>query len=46
MKLFTYSLMLALLLILTPGCSSDKERGQNRPDQKKDLPRAAPETKK
>jgi len=44
MKLFTYALMLTFLLILTPGCTGDKERGINRPNQKKDLPRAAPPT--
>ncbi len=42
MKTFSYVLMAALLLTLTPGCGSDKEKGMNRPDQRKDLPRAAP----
>ena len=44
MKRLTYALMLTLLLIAMPGCSGDKERGVNRPDQKKDLPRVAPPT--
>ena len=44
MKRFTYALMLILLLVVTLGCSGDKERGMNRPDQKKDLPRVAPPT--
>ena len=47
MKRFTYALMLIFLLVLTPGCGGDKERGTKGPNQKKDLPRVAPpETKK
>jgi len=42
MKLFSYVLMLTLLLVLTPGCNPDKDRGINRPNKKNDLPRAAP----
>jgi hypothetical protein len=42
MKTVAYVLMLVLLLVLVPGCGSDKERGMNSPNQKKDLPRAAP----
>jgi hypothetical protein len=44
MKRFLSALMLTLLLMATLGCSGDKERGMNRPDQKKDLPRVAPPT--
>jgi hypothetical protein len=47
MKRLLALLMAVLLLVLAPGCGSDKEKGQNRPDLKKDLPRAAPpETEK
>jgi uncharacterized lipoprotein len=42
MKTLAYVLIPLLLLVLASGCGSDKERGMNRPDQKKDLPRAAP----
>jgi len=45
MKTFAYALMLILLLVLVPGCSGDKERGMNSPNQRKDLPRAAPTEK-
>lgn len=45
MKIFSYVLMLLLLLMLTPGCGSDREKGMNSPNQKKDLPRAAPPEK-
>lgn len=44
MRIFSYVVMVLLLLTAT-GCSGDKERGINRPDQKKDLPRAAPPEK-
>ncbi|HEY7428985.1 MAG TPA: hypothetical protein VH682_32440 [Gemmataceae bacterium] len=42
MKIFSYVLMMAALLVLLPGCGSDKEKGMNAPKNKKDLPRAAP----
>jgi hypothetical protein len=45
MKTITYSLMLILLLVLTLGCGGDKEKGMNSPNQRKDLPRAAPTEK-
>jgi hypothetical protein len=42
MKTFAYLLLVLLPLIFVSGCSSDKDKGMNRPDQRKDLPRAAP----
>jgi hypothetical protein len=42
MKTYLYVLMTLLLLPLAAGCGSDKDKGINRPDQRKDLPRAAP----
>jgi hypothetical protein len=39
MKRFSYVLLIVVLLVLLPGCGSDKEKGMNR---HKDLPRAAP----
>lgn len=42
MKTVASILLLGLLLTLVPGCGGDKERGMNSPNQKKDLPRAAP----
>ena len=42
MKRFLYVLMAVLVFALVPGCGSDKEKGMNRPDKKRDLPRAAP----
>jgi len=36
-----YLLMVVLLLVLVPGCGSDKDKGMNR---HKDLPRSAPTT--
>jgi len=36
------SLIMLLVLVAATGCGGDKERGMNRPDQKRDLPRAAP----
>ncbi|MHB1426065.1 MAG: hypothetical protein ACYC3I_23120 [Gemmataceae bacterium] len=42
MNTFSYLLIAFLLLGLASGCGGDKEKGINRPDQKKDLPRAAP----
>ncbi|HEY7328246.1 MAG TPA: hypothetical protein VH592_11425 [Gemmataceae bacterium] len=39
-------ILAALLLVsLALGCGSDRERGMNSPNQKKDLPRAAPTEK-
>ncbi len=39
--------LLTLMLVATvlTGCGGDKDRGMNRPDQRKDLPRAAPPEK-
>jgi hypothetical protein len=42
MKTFMYVLMTMVLVVAATGCSGDKERGINRPDKTKDLPRAAP----
>jgi hypothetical protein len=42
MKTFAYFLLTLLLLTLTSGCGNDKDKGMNRPNQRKDLPRAAP----
>jgi hypothetical protein len=42
MKTIWYALLTILLLIMTPGCGGDKEKGMNSPNQRKDLPRAAP----
>lgn len=42
MKTFLYVLITMLLAGAATGCSGDKERGMNRPDKTKDLPRAAP----
>ncbi len=42
MRSWVYLLLTALLLAVVPGCGSDKEKGMNRPDQKRDLPRTAP----
>jgi hypothetical protein len=39
------SLLMLILLLAATGCGGDKERGMNRPDQKRDLPRAAPSEK-
>lgn len=39
------SLLMLLLLLAATGCGGDRERGMNRPDQKRDLPRAAPTEK-
>ena len=45
MKTVVHVLLMVLLLLLVPGCGSDKEKGMNSPNQKKDLPRAAPPEK-
>jgi hypothetical protein len=34
-----------LLLSLALGCGGDREKGMNSPNQRKDLPRAAPTDK-
>jgi hypothetical protein len=41
MKTLSY-VFLVLLLMLIPGCGSEREKGMNAPNQRKDLPRAAP----
>ena len=38
MRSFVYMLAVLFLLVLVPGCGSDKDKGMNR---HKDLPRAA-----
>jgi len=45
MKTFCYVLMILPLLVLTPGCGGEREKGMNSPNQRKDLPRAAPPEK-
>jgi hypothetical protein len=42
MKTFSYVVIAMVLLALAPGCGDNKDKGINRPDQRKDLPRAAP----
>jgi hypothetical protein len=42
MKTFVYIMMILVLVVSATGCGGDKERGINRPNQKKDLPRAVP----
>jgi hypothetical protein len=42
MKTCAYVLLAMFLLTLTSGCGGDKDRGMNRPDLRKDLPRTAP----
>jgi hypothetical protein len=42
MKHLLYLMTAVLFLAFLPGWGSDKEKGMNRPDQRKDLPRAAP----
>jgi hypothetical protein len=38
-------LLSILLLSLALGCGGDREKGMNSPNQRKDLPRAAPTEK-
>jgi hypothetical protein len=45
MRPFVYLLTVLLLLVLVPGCGSDKEKGMNRPSNRQDLPRSAPPEK-
>lgn len=45
MKTFAYALMMIVALLLVPGCGGDREKGMNSPNQRKDLPRAAPTEK-
>lgn len=45
MKHYSYLAMMLLLLILLPGCGGDREKDINSPNQRKDLPRAAPPEK-
>jgi hypothetical protein len=42
MKRLLVVLLLTLSVVVLPGCDNNKEKGMNRPDQRKDLPRAAP----
>ena len=42
MKTCTYALLLFFLLLLVAGCGGNREQGMNSPNQRKDLPRAAP----
>lgn len=44
MKAFASFLLLAVLLLVT-GCGGDREKSMNSPNQRKDLPRAAPTEK-
>jgi hypothetical protein len=46
MKKFTLFMLCFSLLPFAVGCGGDKDRGMNRPDQRKDLPRAAPPEEK
>jgi hypothetical protein len=45
MKARSCVLLALLFLCLTLGCGGDREKGMNSPNQKKDLPRAAPTEK-
>ena len=45
MKIFSYVLISLLLLMLASGCGSERDKGMNSPNQRKDLPRAAPPEK-
>ena len=38
MKTFLYLFLSLMLLGLASGCGGDKDKGMNRPDQRKDLP--------
>lgn len=45
MKRSSCSFVALVLLSLILGCGGDREKGMNSPNQKKDLPRAAPTEK-
>jgi len=45
MKTRSYALVLLLLMSFVLGCSGEREKGMNSPNQRKDLPRAAPTEK-
>jgi hypothetical protein len=45
MKTLSCVLFSLCLLMLVPGCSGEREKGMNSPNQRKDLPRAAPTEK-
>jgi hypothetical protein len=45
MKIRLRLLLSLLLLSLALGCGGDREKGMNSPNQRKDLPRAAPTEK-
>ena len=45
MKKITALLTFLMIATFVTGCGGDKDRGMNRPDQRKDLPRAAPPEK-
>jgi hypothetical protein len=45
MKTCSYVRVLLVLMSFVLGCSGDREKGMNSPNQRKDLPRAAPTEK-
>ncbi len=45
MKRRSYVLVLLVLMSFLLGCSPDRDKGMNSPNQRKDLPRAAPTEK-
>ncbi len=45
MKTRSYVLIVLVLMSFVLGCSPDREKGMNSPNQRKDLPRAAPTEK-